>query len=54
MSCGLVRLIAEPTDNSDWRTNGLPVVEDVEPGKAEQARSLLELEGHTNITEWQL
>ena len=52
--CDLVRLIAEPHDDSDWRPIGKSVVEDVPPEKVEQALALLALEGHQTITQWEL
>lgn len=54
MSCKLVRLIVEPPDGSDWRTPGLPVVEDVSPDQIEQKLALLALEGNDHITQWEL
>lgn len=54
MTCGLVRLIAEPHEDDGWSTPGLPVVEDVLPENVEQALALLELEGHQIVTQWKL
>ncbi len=54
VTCGLVRLIAEPHDDDGWQSSGLPVVEDVPPEKVEQALALLTLEGHGYITQWRL
>jgi hypothetical protein len=54
VTCGLVRLIAEPHDDSGWQPIGESVVEDVPPENVEQALALLTLEGHEHITQWKL
>ena len=54
MTCGLVRLIAEPHDDDGWQPIGESVVEDVPPESVEQALALLTLEGHEYITQWKL
>jgi len=54
VTCGLVRLIAEPHDDDGWQPIGESVVIDVPPEKAEQALALLTLEGHEYITQWRL
>jgi hypothetical protein len=54
VTCGLVRLIAEPRDDDGWRPIGVSVVEDVPPEKVEQALAMLTLEGNQIITFWNL